>query len=147
MIHNKYVDEYIQQWRDGKIVFNQERIDLIEYLEKDVLTLSTVHFEEEKIEKCIKFIEKWYFPTQPFQRFIIAFLFLIDEVEDTPYFTEFALFMGRGAGKNGFISAISDFLTTPIHGIKKYDISIVANSEEQAKTSFNEVYDLSLIHI
>ena len=38
MIHNKYVDEYIQQWRDGKIVFNQERIDLIEYLEKDVLT-------------------------------------------------------------------------------------------------------------
>ncbi|HBO2457452.1 TPA: terminase large subunit, partial [Pseudomonas aeruginosa] len=66
MIRNKYVDEYIQQWRDGKIVFNQERIDLIEYLEKDVLTLSTVHFEEEKIEKCIKFIEKWYFPTQPF---------------------------------------------------------------------------------
>ena len=34
MIRNKYVDEYIQQWRDGKIVFNQERIDLIEYLEK-----------------------------------------------------------------------------------------------------------------
>ncbi len=144
MIRNKYVDEYIQQWRDGKIVFNQERIDLIEYLENDVLTLSNVHFEEEKIEKCIKFIEKWYFPTQPFQRFIIAFLFLIDDVENTPYFTEFALFMGRGAGKNGFISAISDFFTTPIHGIKKYDISIVANSEEQAKTSFNEIYDVLL---
>lgn len=118
MIRNKYVNEYIQQWRDGKIIFNQERIDLIEYLENDVLTLPNVHFEEEKIEKCIKFIEKWYFPTQPFQRFIIAFLFLIDDVEDTPYFTEFALFMGRGAGKNGFISAISDFFTTPIHGIK-----------------------------
>lgn len=144
MIRNKYVDEYIQQWREGKIVFNQERIDLIEYLENDVLTLSTVHFEDDKIEKCIKFIEKWYFPTQPFQRFIIAFLFLIDDVEDTPYFTEFALFMGRGAGKNGFISAISDFFTTPIHGIKKYDISIVANSEEQAKTSFNEIYDVLL---
>ena len=42
----------------------------------------------------------------------------MDDVEDTPYFTEFALFMGRGAGKNGFISAISDFFTTPIHGIK-----------------------------
>lgn len=144
MIRNKYVDEYIQQWREGKIVFNQERIDLIEYLENDVLTLSTVHFEEDKIEKCIKFIEKWYFPTQPFQRFIIAFLFLIDDVEDTPYFTEFALFMARGSGKNGFISAISDFFTTPIHGIKKYDISIVANSEEQAKTSFNEIYDVLL---
>ena len=49
-------------------------------------------------------------------------------------------------GKNGFISAISDFMTTPIHGIKKYDISIVANSEDQAKTSFNEIYDCLLEH-
>ena len=48
MIRNKYVNEYIQQWRDGKIIFNQERIDLIEYLENDVLTLPNVHFEEEK---------------------------------------------------------------------------------------------------
>lgn len=54
--------------------------------------------------------------------------------------------MGRGAGKNGFISAISDFFTTPIHGIKKYDISIVANSEDQAKTSFNEIYNTLLEH-
>ena len=28
-----------------------------------------------------------------------CFLFLMDEELDTPYFTEFALFMGRGAGK------------------------------------------------
>ncbi|PTK70206.1 terminase, partial [Staphylococcus haemolyticus] len=98
MFHNKYVDEYIQQWREGKIIFNHERIDLINYLENDVLTKDNIHFEDDKIEKCIKFIEKWYFPTRPFQRFIIAFLFLMDDEEESPYFTEFALFMGRGAG-------------------------------------------------
>ncbi|WP_436860482.1 terminase TerL endonuclease subunit [Staphylococcus caeli] len=141
MISNKYVDEYIQQWRDGKIVFNQERIDLVNYLEKHVLVKETVYFDDEKIENCIKFIEKWYFPTQPFQRFIIAFIFLIDKEMDSPYFTEFALLMGRGGGKNGFISAISNFLITPLHGIDNYDISIVANSEEQATTSFNEIYN------
>ena len=146
MIRNKYVDEYIQQWRDGKIILNQERIDLINYLENHVLVKDNIYFDDEKIDKCIKFIDKWYFPVQPFQKFIIAFLFLMDEELNTPYFTEFALFMGRGAGKNGFISAISDFLTTPIHNIKKYDISIVANSEEQAKTSFNEIYDTLLDH-
>ncbi|MCE5003209.1 terminase TerL endonuclease subunit [Staphylococcus pseudoxylosus] len=144
MIKNKYVDEYIQQWRNGEIVFNQERIDLVNYLENEVLTKDNIHFDNEKIDKCIKFINKWYFPVQPFQKFIIAFIFLMDDESDTPYFTEFALFMGRGAGKNGFISAISDFMTTPIHGIKKYDISIVANSEDQAKTSFNEIYDVLL---
>lgn len=146
MIRNKYVDEYIQQWRDGKIILNQERIDLINYLENHVLVKDNIYFDDERIDKCIRFINKWYFPVQPFQKFIIAFLFLMDEELDTPYFTEFALFMGRGAGKNGFISAISDFFTTPIHGIKKYDISIVANSEDQAKTSFNEIYDTLLEH-
>lgn len=146
MIRKKYVDEYIQQWRDGKIILNQERIDLINYLENHVLVKDNIYFDDEKIDKCIRFIDKWYFPVQPFQKFIIAFLFLMDEELDTPYFTEFALFMGRGAGKNGFISAISDFFTTPIHGIKKYDISIVANSEDQAKTSFNEIYDTLLEH-
>lgn len=146
MIRNKYVDEYIQQWRDGKIILNQERIDLINYLENHVLVKDNIYFDDEKIDKCIRFIDKWYFPVQPFQKFIIAFLFLMDEELDTPYFTEFALFMGRGAGKNGFISAISDFFTTPIHGIKKYDISIVANSEDQAKTSFNEIYNTLFEH-
>lgn len=47
--------------------------------------------------------------------------------------------MGRGGGKNGLISAISDFLSTPLHGVKEYHISIVANSEDQAKTSFDEI--------
>lgn len=144
MINNKYVDEYINQWREGKIILNKEREQLIDYLQNTVLVKDNVYFDEDKIDKCIKFINKWYFPVQPFQKFIIAFVFLMDEYTDSPYFTEFALFMGRGAGKNGFISAISDFLTTPIHGIKKYDISIVANSEEQAKTSFNEIYDVLL---
>ncbi|MGK8294068.1 terminase TerL endonuclease subunit [Staphylococcus arlettae] len=144
MISNKYVDEYINQWREGKIVLNKEREQLIEYLQNTVLVKDNVYFDEDKIDKCIKFINKWYFPVQPFQKFIIAFIFLMDDEVDSPYFTEFALFMGRGAGKNGFISAISDFLMTPIHGIKKYDISIVANSEEQAKTSFNEIYDVLL---
>lgn len=146
MISNKYVDEYINQWREGKIIFNQERIDLVNYLENEVLIKDNIHFDDEKIDKCIKFINKWYFPVQDYQKFIIAFIFLMDDEIDTPFFTEFALFMGRGAGKNGFISAISDFMTTPIHGIKKYDISIVANSEDQAKTSFNEIYETLLEH-
>ena len=47
--------------------------------------------------------------------------------------------MGRGGRENGLISAISDFLSTPLHGVKEYHISIVANSEDQAKTSFDEI--------
>ncbi|MBN4912260.1 terminase large subunit [Staphylococcus sp. EG-SA-13] len=140
MIKQKYVTEYIDLWRNGKILLNKERIDLIHYLENNILTRDDVYFDEETIERCVKYIEKWYFPTEPFQRFIIAFVFLMDKEIDQAFFTEIAIFMGRGGGKNGLISALSDFLLTPLHGVKEYDISIVANSEEQAQTSFNEVF-------
>src|SRR5690625_260501 len=50
--------------------------------------------------------------------------------------------MGRGGGKNGLISAISAYLKSELYGIRGYNISIVANSEDQAKTSFEEVYNV-----
>ena len=49
--------------------------------------------------------------------------------------------MARGAGKNGLITVIAHFLISPLHGIDKYNVSIVANSEKQAKTSFVEMYE------
>lgn len=142
MITNKHVDYYINQWKDGKIILNQERIDLFNYLQTYIYSRDDVFFDDEMIDNCIKFIERWYFPTLPFQRFIISNVFLIDKTTNEAFFTELAIFMGRGGGKNGLISAISDFLSTPLHGIKEYHISIVANSEDQAKTSFDEIRNI-----
>ncbi len=48
--------------------------------------------------------------------------------------------LGRGGGKNGLISVIIHFLISEMHGIPEYNISVVANSEEQAKTSPDEVH-------
>ena len=48
--------------------------------------------------------------------------------------------MGRGGGKNGFISTLANYFVSSLHGIDYYDVSIVANSEKQAKRSFQECY-------
>ncbi len=77
MIRQKYVDEYIELYRSGKVKFNKERELLIEYLEKYVLNRDDLYFDNEMIEKCIRFGEKWYFPLQSFQKFLIAFVFFI----------------------------------------------------------------------
>lgn len=61
MLKQKYVDGYITLYRAGKIKFNEERKLLIEYLERDVLSRDDLYFNDEMIENCIKFIEKWYF--------------------------------------------------------------------------------------
>jgi phage terminase large subunit-like protein len=52
------------------------------------------------------------------------------------------IIVGRGAGKNGFL-AFEDFaLLTPVNGVPKYHIDIFATSEDQAKQSFLDVYDV-----
>lgn len=141
MIRNKYVSEYIRQHRDGEIQLNKERIMLIDYLEKHILTRDDLYFDETQIENFIRFAEKWYFPLQPFQKFLTAFIFLFNKADDTVFYEQHFWLMARGAGKNGFLSPLCNYFISPLHGIPRYNISIVANSEKQAKVSFNEVYD------
>lgn len=138
MIRQKYVDEYIALYRAGKIKFNEERELLIEYLERDVLSRPDVFFDNEMIENCIRFAEKWYFPLQPFQKFLIAFVFLFFKDSSRVFYRKFLWMMGRGGGKNGLITVVCHFLISELHGIREYNISVIANSEEQAKTSVEE---------
>ncbi|HEE9030876.1 terminase TerL endonuclease subunit [Bacillus cereus] len=139
MIKQKYVEEYIELYQSGKVKFNKERELLINYLEKYVLNRDDLYFDDEMIQDCINFGEKWYFPLQPFQKFLIAFVFLFYKKNGRVFYRKFLWMLGRGGGKNGLISVIIHFLISELHGIPEYNISVVANSEEQAKTSPDEV--------
>jgi phage terminase large subunit-like protein len=141
MISNKYLEEYIRLYETGKVKFNKERVLLIEYLKKYVLSRDDLYFDDEMIENCIRFGEKWYFPLQPFQKFLIAFVFLFYKKNGRVFYRKHLWMLGRGGGKNGLISVIIHFLISELHGIKDYHISVVANSEEQAKTSPDEVHN------
>src|SRR5690625_2737646 len=141
MIKNNYVTEYIESYRNGDIVLNKERIMLIDYIEEHVLTRDDIYFDETMIDNFIRFAEKWYFPLQPFQKFLVAFVFLYYKEDGANFFEQFLLLMARGAGKNGLITVLCHFFISELHGIPRYNVSIVANSELQAKTSFNEMYD------
>lgn len=142
MISNKYVDEYIQLYESGQSKLNKERIMLIEYLREHVLSRDDLFFDDDMIEKCIRFGEKWYFPLQPFQKFLIAFVFLFFKKNGRVFYRKHLWMLGRGGGKNGLISVVTHFLIGPHHGIREYNVSIVANSEDQAKTSFDETYNV-----
>lgn len=136
----KYVDEYIHLYETGKIKFNKERVLLIKFVQKNILNNDEVYFDNKLIEDCIAFGEKWYFSLTAFQRFLIAFVFLFWKKNNRVVFRKFLWMLGRGGGKNGLITVVSNFLISELHGIEDYNISIVANSEEQAKTSVDEAY-------
>ncbi|KAA9534126.1 terminase large subunit domain-containing protein [Listeria monocytogenes] len=142
MIHNWHVDYYINQFKNGEVKFNQERKDLIAYLERDILSRNDLYFDDKMIEDCISYGEKWFFPLQPFQKFLIAFVFLFQKSNNRNFYRKFLWMLGRGGGKNGLLSVVLNFLQTELHGVENYNISIVANTEDQAKTSFEEIYDV-----
>ncbi|PGM94533.1 terminase TerL endonuclease subunit [Bacillus cereus] len=141
MMRPTYVSEYIEWYRKGKIKWNKERIMLMEYLEKYILTRDDLYFDTEMHENYIKFTERWHFTLQPFQKFLTAFVFLFYKEDDSVFYEQFLIVMARGGGKNGLISSLCHFFISPLHGIDRYNVSIVANNEKQAKVSFREVYD------
>ena len=142
MISHKYVSKFINDYKQGHILLNEDRIKLIEWLEEDVLTRDDIYFDNNQIENFSKFASKWYFELRDFQKFLTAFIFLKYKADDSLVFDEFFLYMARGAGKNGFVSALSNYFISELHGIPFYGVSIVANSEDQAMTSFKEVYNV-----
>lgn len=123
-------------------VYTSNEMKQLMPLIRNVLDNPNVEFREDQVEKYVELTEKYYFKLIPDQKFI-ASLILSLYYKDTGMlvFPTTFIMAGRGWGKNGFISTLSDFMQTEHHGVKKYHIGIVATSEDQAMTSFNEVYD------
>lgn len=138
---NKHVKYYMNQYETGKIKVSKYVVLLFSYLKDHVLNRSDLYFDEVTHERYIAFTEKNYFKLMPFQKFITAFVFLYYREGNYPFFEQFFLYKARGAGKNGLISSLTNFFISDLHGIENYNVSIVANSEEQAMTSFDEIYN------
>lgn len=85
------------------------------------------------------------FQVTTFSKILKAFVFLFDE-EDELYFEQFFWLVARGAGKNGLISGLSTYFISELHGIDNYDGTVVANTEKQAKTSFEEMHRMIIKH-
>lgn len=138
---NKHVKYYMDQYEAGEIKVSKYVVLLFSYLKNHILDRDDIYFDIEQHEKYIAFTEKNYFPLMPFQKFITAFVFLFHKEGNYPFYSQFFLYKARGAGKNGLISTLAHFFISDLHGIENYNISIVANSELQAKTSFEEMYN------
>lgn len=140
--YHRYIDEYIDGCRSGEIIVGEDillALDVIEYK----LNNDDVLVDAEKINKAVELMER-YFEISLFdwELFVTALIHCYYKSDDTVVFDEILLEMGRGNGKNGFISPIAWYLTTHYHGVKGYNIDIIANSQDQSETSFNDVYDI-----
>ena len=137
-----YIQDYIRSIRSGEVPASREMHQACDYIEGK-LNNPDVFVDTEKTEKAVELIERYFrMKLFPWEKFVLALVHCYYRSSDTLVFTEYLIMMGRGNGKNGFISGVAWYLTTMYHGIPGYNVDIIANSEDQAKTSFEDIYQM-----
>ena len=140
MITCKEIDDYLQYAKEHSPWINKDRKNLIKNIVKPTLKRNDVTFDETTYYNCLRYIEGNYYKLFPYQKFILAFVFMYDAT-DEPLFPEIVILMGRGNGKDGLMAPLANFFQTPLYGIPEYHVELVANSEQQIKDTFNVVYN------
>lgn len=137
----KEIQDYINLVRSEKIEVCKEQIQLIELIEY-TFENEDIYVDEEELKNYLS-LQK-YFPFQLLEWEVFCFTLhnctykRNGELRWPDLFIE----VGRGSGKNGYL-AFEDFcLISQYNKVKKYHIDICANNEEQARTTFDDVYDI-----
>lgn len=138
---NKYIQDYIDLVEQGKIRTCNEQKLLVAMVKK-ALQEEDLKVDEVRLEKYMSYQQYFPFSLFPWQTFVFALHCCVFKKDGTPRWSDLFVLMGRGGGKNGYLSFEDFCLITPTNDIAYYDIDICANSEEQAKTSFDEIYNI-----
>ena len=139
----KYIDEYIDLIKSGKVEHCKEQEQMIDNIILPALAREDVYINIEEIEKGLALQKYFEYNLIAWEKFCFAVIVGIRFKEnDDIYFKDIRIIIGRGSGKNGFISFLAFYFMSPAHGVKGYDIDILANTEDQAKTSFKDIYEL-----
>ena len=132
------IQNYIDFALSGKIRVCEEQLQLIEYI-KDCFREENLFVDQTQLKKYLG-LQK-YFPYKLLEWEVFCFT-LHNCTYSKPGILRWPnlfILVGRGAGKNGYL-AFEDFcLISQYNDVKKYHIDICANSEEQARTSFDDV--------
>ena len=137
----KYIQQYIDLVRSGNVAVCEYQIKLCDLVER-IFETEDIYVDEQQLEKYLSYQK--YFPYKLFEWeiFVFALHNCVYKSNGTLRFPILFIYVGRGAGKNGYL-AFEDFcLLTPTNGVKNYHIDIFAMSEDQAMQSWNDVYDI-----
>lgn len=140
--YNRFIDPYIRKIKDNEVEHCREQELMIDNIVIPVLEREDVVINDEKIEKGLS-LQK-YFPYKliEWEVFLFALIVGVTFTDGDIVFNDIRVMVGRGSGKNGFISYLCFYFLSPYHGIRGYNIDLMANAEDQAKTSFKDVYEI-----
>lgn len=145
MGYEKNIDEWIYLIKGNHIEHCKDQELMLDNNLIPALERPDVYVDAERIEKGLS-LQK-YFPYkllawERFQFAVIVGMFLEENGELDIYFNEIWNVLGRGTGKNGFIDFLALYFISQLHGVKGYNVDLIANGEDQASTSIEDLYRL-----
>lgn len=135
------IDNYILDVRSGAYPVCREQLALCDFVEH-VFATEDIRIDTEQLAKYFNFQRFFPFNLLPWEKFVFALHNCCYKSDGQLRFPVLFCLLGRGAGKNGYLSFETFCLLTPVNNVKHYDVDIFAMSEDQAKTSFTDVYDV-----
>ena len=140
--YHEYIDGFINDVKENPDNYGKDIKKAIKLVQRKLNPPNDVVIESDMIYTAVEQMEdKFNFTLIPWERFIVGLIHCYYG-NGLIVFKEFFLMIGRGNGKNGFISALGWYLSSHLHGIENYNVDIIANSEKQAMTSFEDIYDM-----
>ena len=141
MNYNKYIQEYLDIVDNDIIPVCKEQKLLSKFI-KNIFETENLIIDDEKVEKYFSYQKYFPFDLFPWEKFCFVLHNCVFKENGLPRFADLFILVGRGSGKNAYLGFEDFCLVTPAHGIKNYDIDISANSEDQAKTTFMDIYNI-----
>ena len=141
---NKLIPEiqnYIDIVKGGEIAVCEEQLLLVDYV-IECFRKENLFVDETSLRKYLSYQK--YFPYNLYEWEVFIFT-LHNCTYSKPgilRWPDLLLLVGRGAGKNGYLSFEDFCLISDNNPIREYDIDICANSEDQAMTSFMDIYNV-----
>lgn len=126
---------------ENKVEYCKEQEDMILNNVIPVLEREDVYIDEQAIEDGLDMEKYLPFKLVEWEIFLFALIAGIKyKANNDIFYKVIRIMVGRGSGKNGFIDFLCLYFLSPKHGIRGYNIDILANSEKQCKVSFEDVY-------
>lgn len=146
-LYDPNIDEWIYLIKHNHIEHCREQELMIDNNLVPALERKDVYIDSDRIARGLSLQRYFPFKLLPWEKFQFAVIFGVflrnpGAPYDDIYFHKIFDIIGRGAGKNGFIDYCAFYMISPLHGVKGYNVDLIANGEEQASTSIRDVSDL-----
>jgi len=135
------IAEWLHMVEDGRIVACREQHQLCAMV-RDIFASEPLRVDRERLDRYLGYQRLFPFELTPDEKLMLALMLCTYNADGVPRFKTLFLYVGRGYGKNGFITFLTFCMLSKANGILEYDVHVVATTEEQAKTSFDELRNL-----